>query len=133
MHDGQRGCKIPRAIPPARGRQRSNNFERRLPLPVDRTVLERYEHITRRLSTEISDCFNTIARNPKHDAGAQPRCRLVWDGPPAGVSEAHFYFCLIHRYDKMVKIWNSGELSLRLQCSEKYGHFLASKIWLSRH
>src|SRR5467141_1617775 len=96
-------------------------------------ILERYVHITRRLSTKIPDHFNSIGRNPKHAAGGQPRRRLAWAGPQAGVRESHFYFSLIHRHEKMIKIWNTAELSLRVQRSEKYGHFLASKIWLARH
>src|SRR5712691_5868764 len=97
------------------------------------TVLERYEHITRRLSTEVSDRFNTIGPNPKRVARAQPRRRLAGAGSGVGVSEGHSYFSLIHCHDKMIKIWKSAERSLWVQRSEKDGHFLASKIWLSRH
>src|SRR5260370_39721494 len=52
------------------------------------TVLERYEHITRRLSTEVSDRFNTIGPNPKRVARAQPRRRLAGAGSRVGGSEA---------------------------------------------
>src|ERR1700687_113734 len=96
-------------------------------------ILERYVHITRRPSTKMPDRFNSIGRNPKHAAGGQPRRRLAWAGSQAGGRESHFYFSLIHRHEKMINIWNTAELSLRVQRSEKYGHFLASKIWLARH